>query len=420
MNQTDPSSPLSSLPRRDQDRHLRRRRRGQLNIPRDAEGRAALLASLAHRAYPTYELFVFAALSGAIIALGYLMDSQALILFGVLVAPLLLPWIGLLLGTITGSLRFVFETFMALLLAAAIVFAIGLLAGVAARAFLPRTFDQAFAHSRLWWPDLIILALGAVILVVSFVRSESKPFLPSVVLAYELFLPLASGGFGLGSGLPGLWPQGLFVFIVHFAWAGLFGLLALLALRIAPASAPSFVFTAAVGLLLLAVLVVLMSAGSGTTSFAAQAPGPAPTSIPVLNTPVVTSPESSPAPVVPSPTPLLAVESTPVPPTLAPTRPPTITMTIEPTPIYAQVNAPRGGAVLRETPGGDGITTLDNLTYVEILPGTEEYSGYTWAHVIALTDGDRREGWIVEQYLEKTSVEPSAAPDTLPISTSTP
>ena len=425
MNLSDPSpaSPLSSLPHRDQEPR-RRRRRGQLQIPRDAEGRAALLASLSHRAYPTYELFVFAALSGAILALGYLMDSQALLLFGVLVAPLLLPWVGLLLGTITGSLRFVFETFMALLLSALLVFAIGLLAGFAARAFLPRTFDQAFAHSRLWWPDLIILALGAVILTVSFVRSESKPFLPSVVLAYEFFLPLASGGFGLGSGIPGLWPQGLLVFVVHFAWASLFGLLALLALRVAPRSASAFVFTSAVGLLLLAVLVVLMSSGSSPAPFTAGVLAPAPTSGAVAETSGDASPETSPMPAVASPTPLLAVTSTPAPPTLEPTsRPtgsPTITLTIEPTPIYAQVNAPRGGAVLRASPGGDGITTLDNFTYVETLPETEEFSGYTWVHVIAITNGNRQEGWIVQLYLETPTAAPASASGLIPTTTPAP
>jgi hypothetical protein len=425
MNLPDPSSasPLSSLPRRDQERP-RRRRRGQLHIPRDAEGRAALLASLAHRAYPTYELFVFAALSGAILALGYLMDSQALLLFGVLVAPLLLPWVGLLLGTITGSLRFFFETLMALLLSAALVFGIGLLAGFAARAFLPRTFDQAFAHSRLWWPDLVILALGAVILTISFVRSESKPFLPSVVLAYEFFLPLASGGFGLGSGLEGLWPHGLLVFIVHFAWASLFGLIALLGLRLVPASASALVFTSAVGLFLLAVLVVLMSGGNWTAPFTPQPIAAAPTSSAVASTSGDASPDSSPVPAFASATPLLAATSTLAPPTLEPTLPPTliptIPLTIEPTPIYAQVSAPRGGAVLRASPGGDGITTLDNFTYVEILPETETYSGYTWVHVIALTNGDRREGWIVQQYLETPAAEPASAPGSAPAATPTP
>ena len=424
LSDPSPASPLSSLPRRDQDPRARRRKRGQLHIPRDAEGRATLLAALAHRAYPTYELFVFAALSGSILALGYLMDSQALLLFGVLVAPLLLPWVGLLLGTVTGSLRFFFETLMALFLSALLVFGIGLLAGFAARAFLPRTFEQAFAHSRLWWPDLIILALGAMILTVSFVRSESKPFLPSVVLAYEFFLPLASGGLGLGSGLPGLWPHGVLVFVVHFAWAGIFGLLALLALRITPVSASAFVFTFAVGLLQLAVLVVLMSGGNWTAPFPAQVLAPAQASAAAAGTSEDTSPGSSDASALAPATPLLAPTATPAPPTLEPTRPPThtptITLTIEPTPIYAQVDAPRGGAVLRSTPGGDGITTLDNFTFVEILPETEEYSGYTWVHVIAITNGDRREGWIVQQYLETPTAAPASASGSAPTATPTP
>jgi len=62
--------------------------------------------------------------------------------------------------------------------------------------------------------------------------------------------------------------------------------------------------------------------------------------------------------------------------------------------------------VLRSTPGGDGITTLDNFTYVQILPETQDYSGYTWIHVIAVEDGDRREGWIVQQFLQTPTPEP--------------
>jgi len=415
MNTPDANSPLSSLPRRDPDFRNRRRRRAQLNVPRDAEGRAALIASLAHRAYPTYELFVYAALSASILAFGYLLDSQALLLFGVLVAPLLVSWVGLLLGTVTGSLRFVFDTVMALLLSALIVFVIGLLAGFAARLFLPRTFDQAFAHSRLWWPDLIILALGAVILTVSFVRSEAKPFLPSVVLAYEFFLPLASGGFGLGSGLEGLWPHGLLVFFVHFAWASIFGLITLLALRISPPNAAAFVFSAAVGLVILAVLVVLMSGGSWTAPFEAQLPGSGPNPDAAPASSGAPSPEATQAAVLSTSTlPAPLATNTPLAATATPTRAvtatPTITMTIEPTPVYAQVNAPRGGAVLRVTPGGDGITTLDNFTYVELLPESQDFSGYTWVRVIAITNGDRREGWIVQQYLDTSAAAPTGTP----------
>jgi hypothetical protein len=416
-----PSPPDPRLPHRAAEPRSRRRRRGQLIIPPDAEGRTALLASLARRAYPTYELFVYAALCGAILGVGYLLDSQALLVFGILVAPLLLPWIGLLLAAITGSARFFFETLMALLLAALLVFLIGLLSGFAARPFLPRTFNEAFLHSRLWWPDLLILALGAIILTVSFIRSEAKPFLPSVILAYEFFLPLGAGGFGLGSGLGEVWPHGLLVFLVHFAWACLFGLLTLAALRFMPTSAAAFAFSGAVGFILLVVLVILMSAGVWTPSLSSSTnlTAPAAASGPSL-------PESAGTalPVGPSPTPLIdtatpAQEFTPTASpviidfTPPPTEAPTVTLTFEPTPIYAQVHAPSGGAFLRETPGGKVITTLDNLTFVEILPETQQQGVYTWSHVIAIQGETRHEGWMVLSYLETAT----AAPGLLPTAT---
>jgi hypothetical protein len=421
LSDPTPTSPLSSLPRRPEPRS-RRRRRGQLKVPQDAAGRAALLASLAHRAYPTYELFVYAALSGAIVGLGYILDSQALLLFGILVAPLMVPWIGLLLAAITGSLRFFFDTLMALLMAAVIVFLIGILSGFAARAVLPHTFDEAFNHSRLWWPDLIVLAIGAVILTVSFVRSEAKPFLPSVILAYEFFLPLAAGGFGLGSGLGELWPYGVLVFAVHFAWACMFGLITLAALRIMPSSAQAFVFSAAVAFILLAVLVVLMSTGNWTSAFVLSQPASGAAGLPT-HVAALPSPATE-AAIGDDPTSTAAAFDTPLPATFVPTRErtatPTITLTIAPTPVYALIHADKGGAILRETPGGKGLTTLDNFSYVEMLPETEEVSGYTWQHVVAIQSGNRREGWVVQLYLETATPAAQASPGALPSPTTTP
>src|SRR5574341_1558982 len=150
MTTPDPVSPPSEphVPRQGLPPRARRRRRGQLSIPNDADGRGALLASLARRAYPSYELFVYAILCGSLLGLGYVIDSQALLLFGVLFAPLLTPWIGRLLATITGSPRFFFETFMALLITAVLIFMIGILAGFALRPFLPRTDRRASCRER--------------------------------------------------------------------------------------------------------------------------------------------------------------------------------------------------------------------------------------------------------------------------------
>src|SRR5258708_23340063 len=100
MTLNDPSHtpPESEQPHPAGESRDRRRRHGQIVVPQDAEGRAALLPALARRAYPSYELFVFALLCGAILGLGYFLDSQAVLIFGILIAPLLTPWVGLLLS----------------------------------------------------------------------------------------------------------------------------------------------------------------------------------------------------------------------------------------------------------------------------------------------------------------------------------
>src|ERR1700690_2788405 len=269
MNMNDPASPPQEtpLPRPANVSRARRRQRSQLVVPRDTEGRAALLATMARRSYPSYELFVYAVLCGAILGLGYVIDSQALLLFGILVAPLLLPWVGILLATITGSVRFFFETIMALLISAALVFVIGILSGFASRLFMPRTFNEAYVHSSLWWPDLVVLAIGAVILTVSFIRSEDKPFLPSVMLAYEFFLPISAAGFGLGSGISHIWPNGLLVFFVHFAWATMFGIITLIAMRFMPSNLQGLIFTGGVSLVLIVLLLLLMTGGTWSSPF---------------------------------------------------------------------------------------------------------------------------------------------------------
>ena len=430
--------------------HTRRRRRGQLVVPQDAEGRATLLHSLARRAYPSYELFVFAILCGAILGLGYFFDSQAVLIFGILLAPLLTPWIGLLLSALTGSPRFFFETFAALLISSALIFLSGLLAGFAVRVFLPRTLNEAFLHSHLWWPDLIVLAIAAVILTVSFVRSEDKPYLPSVMLAYELFLPLSASGFGLGSGVTGIWPNGVLVFLVYFAWASLFGILTLIALRFLPTNLNGFVLSAG-SLLIFAVIVVLLMTGGKWTIPSMPQSSTIPTLIPTLpaltsNLSTVPTATSSPkvSPIL-SPTPVIEI-STVAPDTgtattvdnsaatatvgAALTRvaseqltaiPPTLTLTIEPTPVYARVDATQAnGANLRKDPNGLFILELDNGSVVEVQPDTQDVNGVVWAHVIAIRDNQRYDGWILQSVLDIATPVPIWNSSSTPAETDTP
>src|SRR5688572_11453274 len=221
-----PDEPIQpNPPPRDNLRRRRATRRS--SIPIDAEGQAALISSLARRAYPSIELFVFSLVCGAILGLGFLLDSQAILFLGILVAPLMVPWVGFLLSILTGSIRFLFETVMALVISLALVFIGGLIVGFATLALPPMTHNNIYIHTRLWFPALLVLAIGVITLVASFARSEEKPFLPSVLVAYLFFLPINAVGFGISSGLQEVWVQGLTVFAVHFALASTLGLITL-------------------------------------------------------------------------------------------------------------------------------------------------------------------------------------------------
>ncbi len=424
---------------------VRRRRltRRQM-IPVDTEGQAALISALARRAYPSIEFFIFSLLCGAILGLGFLVDSQAVLLLGILLAPLMTPWVGFLLAILTGNPRFFFETFMALLISGLLIFISGLITGFGARLFMPITLINVHNDARLWPAVLVVLALGAITLVVSFVRSESKPYLPSIIIAYSFFLPVSAAGFGLGSGLPGVWPDGLMVLSVHFAWASVLGLITLFVLKLRP-STGGMVSSGAMALLFVVILYRLMlgsGAPSGSEGITSSTPTnqPSPLQSPTSNAiststitvllPETATPNSvnftetvavaltqvaqtnnAPTPTVTTPT--------PVPLTLAITLPasqtPTITLTIEIQAVSGRVSASEGGgANLRQTPNGKYLMTLDNGSIVEVYPDFKQVNGITWIHVFVTRNNQRVEGWMLESVVAYATPEPNFGPSSTP------
>lgn len=409
----------------------RRRRTRRSSIPTDAEGQAALIASLARRAYPSIELFVFSLVCGIILGLGFLLDSQAVLFLGVLVAPLMTPWVGYLLAILTGSLRFLFETIMALVISVALVFLGGLLMGFAARILPDMAHDNLYIHSRLWLPALVVLVVGAITLVISFARSEDKPFLPSVIVAFAFFLPINAVGFGISSGIANVWLQGLLVFAVYFSLASIIGLITLFVLRLKP-SLGGIVFSGITFVIFAGLLIVLMGSGSPFQAAAAATPTPIveqvtsappsltpdlavsptaslrPTTTPTRRTPTPTEGTASPIP--------LTLEVT-----LPPTDTPTITLTIQPTPTYGKISANEGGgANLRDAPGGTYVMTLLNGTIVETYSEFQDLNGITWVKVYVSLNGQRLEGWLLESVIAYATPAPNFQASATPAFTTTP
>ena len=412
----DPESTPQPNPEPSQEfvsaRARRRRAQRRAYFPSDEAGRAALFTHLARRAYPTYDLFVFSMVSGVILGVGYFLDSQALLFFGILVAPLMTPWIGISLATIAGSARFFLQTVTAMIISFLIIFLSGWLAGFASRIAPPRVFNEAFMHSRLWWPDIFVITVGAIILTISFVRSEARPYLPSALLAYGLFLPLCAAGFGLGSGigLEEIWPQAIYVFLVHFAWATFFCIISLFFLRFYPTSLGGIIFTGLILIILAAVVISLTGFGRWAMETAGLAT-PIPVTVvasdssPVADSTITPSPTEDATSVISAGTSIPSrtqnVTLTPRP-TQPPTETSTATVTAEPTPIVALIRASEGGgAFIREEPGGLVLATIGNGATVTIVPDDlQEVNNVIWVHVFAQVNDRRVEGWMIQSVLQ--------------------
>lgn len=388
------SEPLSS----DESRQLppgRRRHRRRLLLPSTPDAKAAFAAELARRVTPSGDFYLFSALASVLLGCALIFDSPALFILAALIAPFLGPVMGLALASVAGSNRFFGQALGGMSIAAAIIFALGAAAG-GLQHFLPASAHmQAPLHTVFTIPDTILLTIGAALATYLIVRlPEQRPLVASVALAYELYLPLGTAGYGLTAGLPGLFPEGLMVFVVHLAWAVLVSTVTLAVLGLRPFTLLGYTVASSLGLIILVALIAFSGFGAAlTANFALPPthtlPPPTPT---VTTTPTLTG---TPAPPTSTPTK-----------TLIPTRTATGTLTPVPTPVWARVYVRESnGAVVRAEPDFNSpiVTSLNNGSLVIVLPDTATFSGVLWAHIRM---EDNREGWIVQNFLQTATPKP--------------
>lgn len=378
-------------------------------LPPQNEGeRAAFLRELAYQTVPSFDFFLFSLLSGLVLGVALLVDAPALFVLAALLAPFMAPALGISLGTVTGAMRFTLQSLGSLGIGSLIVFLCGAVAGWAANLLPARAYQQAAFHSHFTWPDFAVLLVGAALTTLLLVRApHQKPLVSSVALAYGLYLPVGAAGFGMSSGISGLWPDGLGLFLIHLIWAVVAGIIVLALLGLRPSAAPGYLASAVyavVGLVALGLVLLHPQAALPGIFF------PRPAGISAGS--VTRQPDST-----ASPTPLLTAStaltrSNPTPSktptrTLVPTRTPTITYTPVPTPVWARINASQGdGALIREKPNYNAtvVSSALNGTLVEVLPDVIDSEGVAWVH-IRLTNG--KEGWVVRGLLRTATPAPN-------------
>jgi len=377
----------------------RRRRARRLLAPMESEDRIDFLDKVAHRASPSFDFFLFSLLAGAVIAVGYLLDSEPILVLAAILSPLMAPVIGIALGTVVGSVQFFLRSLVGLSIGGTLIFLVGVLAGYVSRLWEPLEFSQAHLHAQLSWATFLLVAIGAGLTSAAMVRSERSAALPSVALAYGLYLPISAAGLGLGSGEPFLFPDGLVVFAQYIAGAVLIAALTFVVLGFRPLTL--FGYTVGAVVLLLGIVVLIGVSGVGA-SFGAQIalPTQTPTSTPTQT--LTFTPTLTPR----TPLPPTATATQTMTPTF--TSSPTNTVTPTATPIVALVNAAEGGgAHLRAEPGfqAPSIALLENGTPVQVMPDDPvQEGGGIWIRVRTIQGED---GWILQILL----VTATPAPD---------
>ena len=173
------------------------------------------------KASPNFDFFLFSLLAGLVIGLGFILESPYVLLFGALLAPLMSPLVGISLGIILGSTKYFGRSLGGILVGGVLVLLIGALAGFAARLVNPTEFTQVSFFAQISWPAFVLIGFGAALTSATLVKEKYNPALPSIAIAYGLYVPLTASGYGLGSGIAHLWPDGLVVFTIHLAWAAL-------------------------------------------------------------------------------------------------------------------------------------------------------------------------------------------------------
>jgi hypothetical protein len=372
-------------------RARRRRARRQVIAVLTPDEQANYLDEVARRAAPSFDHFLFSALAGLALGIGYLLDSPYLLLLAVLIAPLMTPAVGVSLGTVLGSWRYFGRSLGGLAVGGALVVILAALVGFVSRLWPGMILLQVHLHAQLTWPPLLVIGLGAGLTSALLVRDAQRVLLPSVAVVYGLYLPLAAAGFGLGSGIPHLWPDGLVLFLIHFAWVTLIGAGTLWAMGFRPQTLFGYSFGGVIALIGILLVIGFGGMGAVATGDLAQ---PTASYTPSATLP----PTDTPAPPTDTPEPPTATFTPSLTPTLTNTLPPTSTPTATPVEARIFVGTDFGGAVLRDSPNGLIVSSLVNGSLVVILGDFQtDETGLVWVRVLDLENNV--EGWIRDTLL---------------------
>ena len=341
--------------------------------------RQILLASLMEMTVPKPSFFLFSLLGFITLISALYFDDPVILIVSAILYKFITPILGLSLVPATQKWNHGIKSLISLLILLFLTVSAGVLTG-----YLQKTinFDDIPINRflTLSWLDLAIVSLVTFLGVLIFLREGKIPHLLGVILAYEILLPLAAGGFGFSLGAAQLWPASLLVGFTHLMLAILLAMLLFMIFGFGPKHIFGWLFTFVFLVLTVALLLIgffRMGKDVSTTMPPIPRDIPSPTVSPSTTPKVKPSITITATALAQSKTPTLKPSFTP-----SPTLTNTITNTPEPTTYFALVDV-LNGAVIRESPTFDApvIGYLNDGASVEILGEIQPEGSSMWYRV---------------------------------------
>lgn len=173
-------------------------------------------------------------ISSLLAMFGLLMNSPAVIIGAMLVAPLMQPLIGLAAGLATGVRRLVTRAFLTLAQGVALALAVSIVVGLLYRG--PAT-PEMLARGNPGWLDVGVALAAGFIGAYATARKDIPAALAGVAIAAALMPPLCTVGLGIGMGYLALARGAGVLFLINISSISLAALLVFLWLGLRPASA---------------------------------------------------------------------------------------------------------------------------------------------------------------------------------------
>ena len=196
------------------------------------EEQLELRESMRDSARPGVNYFVLTILSAIIATLGLLLNSAAVVIGAMLVAPLMSPIMGFSLGVIVGDVRMIRLSIEAILKG----FVLAILISALATLFSPfnAMTREILIRTQPTLVDMVIALASGMAGAYALARKGVAAALPGVAIAAALLPPLSVVGIGLALGEAQILAGSLLLFITNIAAISLAGVIIFLMLGVRP------------------------------------------------------------------------------------------------------------------------------------------------------------------------------------------